>query len=113
MIEETLSDLAKTRTNVKKLLESIDSRISKIKKLQTEEKKETEELDIVGLISANYDFSLSATRWVTCAQVCKEIGVETNRRNTSLVGMALCSISVPSKRSNGLSLRRMPDAKRG
>lgn len=55
-----------------------------------------------------YDLGSAGTRWMTCAQICEEIGIEPSQSNCNLLGRHITQ-AIPRRRSNGRRLLLMPD----
>jgi len=54
-----------------------------------------------------YDLREKGKRWMTCAQICEEIGIEPSRSNCTMLGNKIPG-SVQRRRSNGKNLLLMP-----
>lgn len=61
------------------------------------------------ILEKSYPIDAQLTRWITCAEVCREIGIPATRGNCSSVGHILGVMGFAKARSNGKSLVRLPD----
>lgn len=58
-------------------------------------------------ISDKYDLSESGSRWMTCAAICSELGIEPTPINCNMMGKSIPK-TIPRRRSNGRNLLLMP-----
>ena len=59
-------------------------------------------------VKASYDFNAVATRWVTCADLCAEQGIQPTRANCSSMGSIMKRSGIATRRSQGRKLLNMP-----
>lgn len=104
----------KKEIHIARKLEKVAELFAEIAKiLEVEEdhqpKKKRSFLVDQSLLERSYPLDAQLTRWVTCAEVCREVGIPVTRGNCSSVGHILGVMGFAKARSNGKSLVRLPD----
>ncbi|MGL4517042.1 MAG: hypothetical protein ACRCUH_10185 [Shewanella sp.] len=61
------------------------------------------------LVEKSYPADAAPTRWITCTEVCFEMGIKPTRGNCSSVGSALRRLGFTTRRSNGKNIVFLPD----
>lgn len=95
------------------IIESIRSQLDALEKMISTGEPHTRKRAYANLsyeipsIDNFYDLSSAGTRWMTCAQICEEIGIAPSRSNCNVLGHRIPN-SVPRRRSNGKNLLLMP-----
>lgn len=94
-------------------LEKISALIAEIHVLmakpeESKPKDRSPKLVSVELILESLPSSSACTRWVTCADFCKELGIKPTRGACTSVGASLKHLGFKSRRSNGKTLVFIP-----
>lgn len=99
--------------HVSRKLQQIRELVSEIEALMEDSKVKPDRSPFYGvdsiIFSREYDLSDDGARWITCAEICSEVGIDPTRANCTSVGRYLAHKGLRTRRSNGRTLVHMPN----
>lgn len=104
MIEKT--KLIKELERVKRSVEKLEHLISEIESEKNKKKKSF--TFNTGKLNSFYDMASTCERWMTCAEICAEIGEPATKLNLRSLGRYLSSLDIHYRRSNSKNMWLMP-----
>lgn len=100
--------VARKLNQIAEILKEIELLIQD-EKPKKQRKPRQEFLVSAGLVSGFYPKDLQPTRWLTCSDICKELGLNPDRANCTSVGATMSAMGFDKRRSNGKTLINVPD----
>lgn len=103
---ENSAHVARKLKQITELVKEVEALLAQ----KPKQRKKRQEFSVdPDLVAGMYPKDAPAVRWMTCAEICKEIGVKADHANCTSVGSTMTSLGFARRRSNGKTLINVPD----